>query len=439
MDIHLTLNVNYLPSWGVKEGLRELVQNWLDAGPLGEPVYDGGTVALANAGNIDRSALLIGTTSKQGRTDQRGQFGEGLKLGALALVRAGKTVVVHAAAETWTARIVTDKRLGAKVLSWRIAPAAPIEGVCVLVGKVAADEWSEARSMFRRLDVATGGVGNAYDGAILFDRPGKLYVKGILVEEDAAYRFGYDFASATVDRDRRMVSSFDAAYHAARLLDDARRAGKIDGAALLRLMLEGKKDTGGMSFGPTACRQAIAASFRAEHGEMAIPVNTPALAREMESLGEKAVVLPASVCDTIAPHARSADEARVAAREAIVARHDRSELSDAERAALQWAERHAALAYGISAVPVPQVVTFRDPRTVGQFRRGEICIGRAGLSDPHETLATLIHEVGHFVARDGTREFDAVLESAWTRLAREFLAPPSTAPLSGDAVEGGAP
>lgn len=421
MLIPLTINAAYLPSWGVKEGLRELVQNWLDAGPSCDPLYEEGRVTLVNEGTIDRSALLIGTTSKAGAKDQRGQFGEGLKLGALALVRSNKSVTVYTGTERWSASLRKSPALGVKVLTWSIHPDAT-RGIAVDIGNVTEAEWRETCGTFRHFDADKPSLAN-YHGALLLDRPGKLYVKGILVEENSGYRFGYDFADATVDRDRRMVSSFDASYHAACLLDGAREAGIVDARTLLRLAVDGAKDTAALTWACNNSREAMARAFRDEHGEMAVICRNPGDAQTCTNLNAKGITLPSSAADMIGKWCRSVDDIKAAARDAVEAEHD--DLTDTEQRIFAWSCMMAAKALGIPELPDVKVVTFRDPKLAGMFRRGTITVARNGLSDPHDLLATLIHEVAHFVAMDGTREHEAVVEAAWTNLARAFLAAPA--------------
>ena len=105
MIIELTIKTDYLPGWGTYEGVRELVQNGRDAETeLNAPFsvqHRGNTLCLSNTGaRMPREALLMGHTTKRGNNELIGKFGEGLKLGVLALVRAGHTVVIENRDET---------------------------------------------------------------------------------------------------------------------------------------------------------------------------------------------------------------------------------------------------------------------------------------------------------------------------------------------------
>ena len=99
MKVEMTLHSDYVPNWKTAEGIRELIQNARD----GEKEYNAlmsvkyrrssGTLIVRNDNvNIPREALLIGYSTKRNNEQLIGQFGEGLNLGILALVRDGMDV-----------------------------------------------------------------------------------------------------------------------------------------------------------------------------------------------------------------------------------------------------------------------------------------------------------------------------------------------------------
>ena len=81
MRYELSINVNYVPNWSITDGIRELLQNAKDA----EVEFDAkmsvehvarvragkklGTLIICNEGcTLSKEALLLGTTSKAGRS-----------------------------------------------------------------------------------------------------------------------------------------------------------------------------------------------------------------------------------------------------------------------------------------------------------------------------------------------------------------------------------
>ena len=148
--IRLSLTQDYAKSWKIWEGLREIVQNWYDGllstidhistslkehsasleGPfisrnesdlcvefsasarsenlqevlLGRIVVDklNNSLHLINSSTeLARKVLLLGYSAKSERKEVIGQFGEGLKVGALALVREGRQLVMETQKDKW--------------------------------------------------------------------------------------------------------------------------------------------------------------------------------------------------------------------------------------------------------------------------------------------------------------------------------------------------
>lgn len=426
--ITLTIDVDYMPSWGVYEGLRELIQNWLDEAddaktPGGVETEWGDTVVrLVNpGGHIPRKALLLGNTTKRDRDDQRGQFGEGLKLGALALVRAGKRVTVEAGGERWTFTIEPSPDFAdRRVLVCAIEPSeAP--GVVVEVDDLGPGEWEAAISAFRQL--APVEAVETYSGSLFLDPDlsGVVYVKGIRVTKEKDLVWGYDFPHADVDRDRRLIRAWQMQYHAGGILAEALIAGTLAPDAALAELERGAVDFGEF---PTyhandTNRALLAEAWRAKYGD-AIPVKDAADAQRLDHLGKPSRIVHSLCVATLSPVLGTVEEiVRAAFRDAIAV-HPVETLTATERASLAWALAEVEAVVGTA--PTVTIATFRDDGTLGRFIGGRIEIARKVLSDRFETLATLIHEVAHFVGGDGDHAHAGTVENLWTQLARRWFA-----------------
>ena len=203
--IKLSLSTKYCPDWGVWEGCREILQNAKDAetehGAKMAVDYDSlsETLTVTNAGaSISTSSLLIGESSKRGKENLIGQFGEGMKIGILALLRCGKAVTIYTGRERWFPALVDDEEFGQKVLSFGILPQETND-VTVSISPVSSEEWASIKARIRWLDPA-------YDpnNAFIPDEPGNIYSNGIFVMNDPNLGLGYDIPLA-LDRDRKHV------------------------------------------------------------------------------------------------------------------------------------------------------------------------------------------------------------------------------------------
>jgi hypothetical protein len=427
--IPLSIDTGYLPDWGVAEGLRELVQNWLDARDVGDTPdthsidHAADRLTLANPGaRLDRSALLLGVTSKRGVEGQRGQFGEGLKLGTLALVRAGKSVSVEAGGERWTATITAAPEFGDRpVLGWDVEPSdAP--SVSIHVGGVSDHEWSDARRMFRALDLTPRTAIETSAGALLRDAAdvGNVYVKGILVCHDASLTFGYDLLHAAVDRDRRLIRDFDLRWETSRVASEALRRGLPVGS-LFSALEDGRKDLGYLAnhIAPEQ-REALAARFRERHGADALPVSEQHDAEALAHAGRRGIIVSEAMVNVLAPVLGTVADAVRAAGNAPAERYALADLTDEERDAYEWALAEVATVADMLSV---QVVRYPSPSLMGRYVPGVgVEIARAVLADRFETLATLIHEVAHRAGGDGDAGHVRAMERIWTDIARRWIA-----------------
>jgi len=127
--IELSINTKYMPAWGLWEGVRELIQNakdgetQLSAKMTVEHDAATDTLTITNEGaTLPHEALLLGHTTKLGDKNTIGQFGEGLKIGLLAIVRAGHAVAIRNGGESWTPVMIQSPAFGVEVLAVAAGP-----------------------------------------------------------------------------------------------------------------------------------------------------------------------------------------------------------------------------------------------------------------------------------------------------------------------------
>ena len=407
MRIEVSITKDYCPTWGIWEGIRELVQNWLDQrdrnrdGPEDTIAHGGTTLTLTNWGcSLSPAALGLLGHSDKGEND-RGQWGEGLKVGCLALVRAGHGVTIDSGADRWTAVLEESATFGEPVLAFTRVPHSGPGGVHVTVHGVSASQWGEYLARF--LELRSGGL-RAHpvpgSGQVLLDEEerGRVYYKGILVEEHGdQLAHGYNFTRGLrLDRDRCAVNSFDLKWHtsqmeAALLQDDV-----VTGAeALERLEAGGTDTTYVCSFlGPDASEK-VAEAFVEKYGDNAIPGEDRA--------GLKGVTVPTPLAEVLRPfRARKVMEAEQAPTGVYQPLSLRPEEQDRLNAVL------FALEGAGHTVPF-ELVSFADPATKSVFRDGKVHVSVSELTSSAAFLRA-------FVA--GMQEDPAEVYSALVAAAR---------------------
>lgn len=420
----LTISPGYVPTWGVYEAVREIIQNALDARDAGYPMnimHTGSTLVVRSEGVVlDRAVWLIGNTSKEG-TDARGHYGEGLKLGALALVRAGRQLTINNGPERWLCSLEdSDAFPGQQVLTvntCQIADAPQGDPSVMVSIECTAQEWAEYHQNFLDLRPRTTTISTSH-GEILVDdsEKGSIYVGGIAVEHKGELQAGYNFKPSDVrtDRDRRMANSFDLDYHLGNAWIEALERELIEPVHLLsRLMVESLDAS---AIADRYCdphqRDRVAAAWRDLHGTGVIPVANLAEAAEAGHLGVGGLVVNKAVCAFFSGHQDlSLQVLRSQRRTDVVRTYRVDELTQEERRNLCIAtgliDRVAPSVDLLPIAPRTTVVDFLADDLLGTHGpqpgcpQPQIRVARKALASFQSAIKVLVHETAHDKGGDG--------------------------------------
>lgn len=435
MQIELPITADYVSDWGPWEGIRELVQNAVDEQDLNghqmNITHDGEWLRVRSVGaDMNRSALLLGKTAKKDVEKARGQFGEGLNLAFLALTRAGLDIECRTQTEKWKPRLgLSEEYAGETVLivNTRKMPTH-VSWVEVAV-RIPAEDWVTMKSRFLFIDPPPEGqyVKTSY-GTILLEkrRKGMVYVKGIFVAMKDKITHGYDMDRVKLDRDRRVVDTFDLSWNASQMYQEAiaRDDGMVQRTyAMLRDGCEDVRYIGTLYVGEEV-RQKIVAAFEAEHGKNAMPVTSIAESREMAHVGVKGVMVEKPLRELIEMEKGSAYEAKVKKGRDVKERFSWDDLIEDEQIILSRAcEKIDAAVVRLlgrndrkQLMKRLEVVTFNDDDVEGTAKNQSIRIGRIHLIDFRMTLTILIHEEAHCVSfgTDLSKGHFDVTEEIWS-------------------------
>lgn len=279
-SISLNLTTRYASSWKTWEGIRELVQNWHDglftclgngegnsqteerisssskiyfkqwydsnqnvhfytawenpvkqrdnqARELGKILYceDNGRLYLVNHNtSLMRKILLLGFSQKAGNKEVIGQFGEGLKIGALALIREGRKITMETSKDRWNFGLKINSLFNEEVLTVFVRDRDEIDesevmnsgilnlgdnDTCVTVARLTLEEWTGFVKRFLFLSPPSDFVSSELGTLLLDDEhKGQLHVKGVWVSDLSkdGLSSGVDFFQLRIDRDRRAVN-----------------------------------------------------------------------------------------------------------------------------------------------------------------------------------------------------------------------------------------
>jgi hypothetical protein len=421
------------PGWGAREGRRELLQNGIDAqvehGAALTVDLRGTTLRIENKGVVlAREALLLGTSTKGHRTDLIGKFGEGLKLGILALVRAGHDVKIRTGGEVWTAAIERSERYDANVLCFHVHGGNEDKRrVRVEVSGVSPETWAEERIDYLFLAEPRANEAVKTDrGTLLLGEQyrGRVYVKGIWVQDDPRLTVGYDLMQVDLDRDRRMLSSWNLSWETSQIWNTATATRPDIFPRFFELLQRGAADVSGIehtaAYATPEIQRQVAEAFQAQFGAAAVPVSNLAESMEVEHLGRQGVVVNKPFQALLAKTLGDKETIQRALREEVTRTLSAFELTAPQRTNLVDAVELVRSVRPDCTLDLIDLVEFRSRTLLGQHKDGRILLAAKLLDDPDELLATLVHEFAHQMGGDGEKGHVAAIEDIWRDIVRQL-------------------
>lgn len=412
----ISLTADYVKDWGVWEGIRELIQNARDGeiehGAKMSVHHTGQTLMIKNEGAVlPREALLIGYSTKRSSNKTIGQFGEGLKLGTLALLRAGLSIRIQNGEEIWAPCIVRSEKYNASVLAFDVTKSRaqnPKQELTVKISGLSLETWETLTKNFLFLSDGEEKIETHAGDLLLSDRQkGKLYAKGILVEQ-STYKHGYNYASAQLDRDRKMINGFDRKYYAGCILAEAIKKDKARKQQLFSVvdeMLRQNKDEVTFlensldSMTLADLRTHMMQRFKSEYGEKAVAVRNMSESRELEYLGMRGIVMSEAYVDILSPVFGNIDEIKQQAWIESIVQLSWSDLTAEEKEVFNETVKLIAQAYEEpegEMLDSINIVEFPEGMDVeGIYRQGKCWIGRPSLTSVGAMAHTVVHELGH--------------------------------------------
>lgn len=431
--VMLTIKTSYLPTWGAYEGIRELVQNARDAevehsAPVKIDWYNN-NLRIENEGcTLPLKALLLGHTTKYGNSNMIGKFGEGLKLGVLALVRAGHDVKIRNGSEVWTPTLEYDERFQENVLAFRIETGRECKNrVRVEIGGIPKSDWDKFRDYFLFLGNSKRSEVVTDNGTLLLDPKfkGRIYVKGIFVMHSPETNFGYDLKDVELDRDRKMVESWNLKYHCrTTFLSAVNKEPSLLFPKFLQMLDLPTLETEGLdeataNYGvSSSIASKVQENFHERYGSNAIPVSNLEESKSVEHLGKRGIVVSKPLGSILAQTFGAKDDLLKSLEKEVTRTLSWGDLSLEDRAKLTDAIRVVNEVEPVDLSDV-SIVEFRSDQLLGQYNNGKILISQRCF-ERDEVLLTLIHEVAHRKGEDGEFSHVDKVQEIWAQVYRNL-------------------
>ena len=251
--IYTGISSNYVPNWGVWEGMRELIANALD--------MDSHSIEQFNAqgqrwlsiqsfgGVMPKEMFLLGNSGKREDGKSIGTHGEGAKLSMLVLLRAGKDIRIKNGFDKIIPTIEEHPQLGGDCLAIEIVEGfygiedTDGNSVDITIHNLTDEDCTLLDHNYLKDDfmdwVPEGDLLVNYDGCQIFrydthipyderedlcdsENPKKVFVNGLFVcDLPDNYVFSYNLTPDRIelDRDRKSVDTWDLQQQVADLLE----------------------------------------------------------------------------------------------------------------------------------------------------------------------------------------------------------------------------
>lgn len=215
----LPISLNYVESWGIREAIREILQNSIDANKSGyykKIDYDDNTevLTITNEGaKLSVSSLVLGGSSKRDMDDQIGHEGEGYKLALVVLLRNGYDITIINSDRKWIPSFEFSEKFNSKILTIHSEQIENTNNVSFIIKGITQDVFKDLYNYFPCMDDNYGETLKTDNGEILFDKrfAGRMFVEGLYIQEDKNFKYGYNFNSDVVDldRDRKAINYYE--------------------------------------------------------------------------------------------------------------------------------------------------------------------------------------------------------------------------------------
>lgn len=451
--IELTVATTYVPTWGLWQAVREIAQNGVDGRTRGFPLTvehtpSASTLLISNTGvTIPREVWLLGATNKADATDQRGVYGEGMKLATLAAVRAGHRVVVVSGKYRWTPQLVHSESWGRTVLALKEEERqTEVNAVMVYIDGISTDMWEDYQSFLpcllstdddkpsellrtplkdriseEQLRVVWRTADSVRKVDILPQKSKQILVRGIWVQAIENLAYGYDILSTTVklDRDRGMADR-DAMLsvigyswvHA--LIAAGKDPSWMPAAKRLYDLLNGPEVLDLYNFmyqlpSYVDAYTVLSDLFIEMHGLDAVPVSTESERLECTHHAVVGVMVSPRLQKCLELGIEGLKKRKTRTLNALTKVYNSSELTSEERLTLARAVAlldRSAVQIGLKSIT--DRVRVADLRAANgiHFEDGRIFLGRHILNSLTETIRILGHEVAHDRGVDGEKSHE---------------------------------
>lgn len=211
--LELPISQTYAKHWTANDGLREILANALDTKQEISVDYDRKTETLTitnHQGHLTRKCFVLGGTDKNGK-ETIGQFGEGLKIGAMVLLRDGKQIIGDSGDFNFTFSMDHSKKWDSDIVSIKLNPIQFRDSTTVHICPISPSEYDMLTDTFLHFkNFRESPAISCREGQFFLNGSGELYVHGVRVSDDffEGFNVSANLYNLTLNRDRKIFSDY---------------------------------------------------------------------------------------------------------------------------------------------------------------------------------------------------------------------------------------
>jgi len=223
VQVPTPISTEYRSQWGVWEAIREIVQNSLDETeqmPILTRTTEGNIVIHDDGDGCELPNMIILGKSQKKDGFKRGQYGEGVKIASVILLKAG--CKVQAQSRDWIIEFRLGKLLSENILEYNITKTdGQHKGFSMIITGLDFDTVYEIMTT-KFVDPSSPDVlhtDSTYGRLLTGKYKGNMYKRNIFVAKcHKEAEFGYDLFNVDTGTDRNFMNTWDADENMGKLL-----------------------------------------------------------------------------------------------------------------------------------------------------------------------------------------------------------------------------
>jgi len=221
------ISSDYCANWTTVDAIREMIANAIDTGTAVRVEHSEGKCRIYDSGDGIMKKHFIFGISEKAKSDI-GQFGEGLKVSSLVLVRNKREVLIQTKGYNYKPAFERFDEFDSNLFTVYFEKNQRSKGTIITFDATQA-EVEKAKALFTHFKDSKKSVIERESLNVFLDDPGSVYVNGLKTQTITSL-FGYDIKdkAAVNSRDRNYVNTGLLNHEIIRFLRETNHVGVIE-------------------------------------------------------------------------------------------------------------------------------------------------------------------------------------------------------------------